>query len=120
MDGGGFGDDDGLGVEELAHAGGGEFAAVAGALDAAEGQARVAGDDGVEEDGAGLEFDGEALRSASSVVQAVAARPKGVSLARSMASSSEATRKSRATGPKISSWAMGALRMTPAMTVGWK
>ena len=48
--GDGFGDDDGLGVEEFAHAGGGEFAAVAGALDAAEGQARVAGDHGVEED----------------------------------------------------------------------
>ena len=55
-----FGDDDGLGVEELAHAGGGEFAAVAGALDAAEGQARIAGDDGVDEDGAALESGGEA------------------------------------------------------------
>ena len=43
---------DGLGVEELAHAGGGEFAPVAGVLDAAEGQARIAGDHGVEEDGA--------------------------------------------------------------------
>jgi len=59
--GGDFGDDDGFGVEEFAHADGGEFAAVAGALDAAEGEAVVAGDDGVEEDGAGLDFDGEAL-----------------------------------------------------------
>ena len=60
-DGGRFGDDHGFGIEEFAHADGGEFATVAGALDAAEGEARVGGDHGVEEDGAGLDFYGEAL-----------------------------------------------------------
>ena len=56
-----FCDDDGLGVEELSHAGGGEFPAVAGTLGATEREARIAGDGSVEEDGSGLEFDGEAL-----------------------------------------------------------
>src|ERR1700678_3237315 len=59
--GAGGGDDYRLGVEELAHAGGGELAAVAGVFDAAEGQARIAGDHGVEEDAAALQFGDEAL-----------------------------------------------------------
>ena len=54
-------DDDGLCVEELAHTGGGELAAIAGVLDAAEGEARVAGDHGIEEDCPALEPGDEAL-----------------------------------------------------------
>ena len=50
------GDYYGLGVEELAHSGGGEFAAVAGVLDAAEGEAGIGGDHGVEEDGTALKL----------------------------------------------------------------
>jgi hypothetical protein len=56
-----LGDDDRLGVQELAHAGGGELAAIAGALDAAEGKLRIAGDHGVDEDAAALELRNEAL-----------------------------------------------------------
>src|ERR1035441_5311031 len=55
------GDHDGLRIEELAHAGGREFAAIAGVLDAAEGQARIAGHLGIEEDGPGLEFGGKEI-----------------------------------------------------------
>ena len=55
------GDDDRLRVEELAHACGGELAAIAGALDAAEGKPRIAGDHGVEEDRAALQLRDEPL-----------------------------------------------------------
>ena len=55
------GDEYGFGVKEDAHASGGELAAVAGVLDAAEGQARVAGYHGVEENGSALELGDEAL-----------------------------------------------------------
>ncbi len=57
----GGGDHYGFGVEELAHAGGGELASVAGAFDAAEGQAWIAGDHGVEKDAAALKLGDETL-----------------------------------------------------------
>src|SRR5260370_40770747 len=57
----GRGDDHGLCVEELAHTGSGELAAIAGVLDSAEGEARGAGDHGIEEDCPALEPGDEAL-----------------------------------------------------------
>src|ERR1700693_3646662 len=58
----GSGDPHGLDVDELADAVLRELPSVAGALDAAEGQARVGLDDAVDEYGAGLDLRRQTLR----------------------------------------------------------
>ena len=96
-----------------------QLAAVAGVLDAAEGQARVGLHDAVDEDRAGLDLGGErARRARGRAVQSAAPRPKRESLASAIASSSSLARITAATGPKVSSSKAGMPVPTPASTVG--
>ena len=88
-------------------------------FDSAEGKTRIAGDHGVEEDASAFELGGEAVLLGSTGPGA-GAEAEGRVVGEAMASSSEATRKSNATGPKISSRQMAAFRGTFAMTVGLK
>src|SRR5579859_5679651 len=69
-------DPDGLDVDEFADAEGGEFAAIATALDAAEGQARVTGGHAVYEHATGFEVTGEGAPALDVARPQIAAQAK--------------------------------------------
>src|ERR1700674_2579346 len=74
--GDGGADPDGLDVDEFSDAEGREFAAIAAAFDAAEGEARVGGRHAVDEDAARFEMAGEGAPARNIACPQVAAQPK--------------------------------------------